>query len=116
MDLYKSMDERWDFPLNRLFELTLFTMKLALLSALQLWLVAFQVSATGHVPVTVTVKGVTAVAETDDNFVCATLDWWPPDKCNYNQCPWGKASVLNLVSLALVFLSAVLVFSFSVFR
>ncbi|XP_068656282.1 heparanase-like protein 1 isoform X2 [Aristolochia californica] len=42
------------------------------------------------------VKGVTRVAETDDNFVCATLDWWPPEKCNYDQCPWGQSSVLNL--------------------
>ncbi|KAK6133885.1 hypothetical protein DH2020_032375 [Rehmannia glutinosa] len=22
------------------------------------------------------------------NFICATLDWWPQTKCNYNQCPW----------------------------
>ncbi|KAF3775875.1 Heparanase-like protein 2 [Nymphaea thermarum] len=65
-------------------------------SALLLWLVVFQVVAEGQEPVTVTVNGVTAIAETDDNFVCATLDWWPPNKCNYNQCPWGRASVLNL--------------------
>ncbi|KAF8378766.1 hypothetical protein HHK36_030115 [Tetracentron sinense] len=47
--------------------------------------------------VTITVKGVTSIARTDDNFVCATLDWWPTWKCNYNQCPWGKAGILNLV-------------------
>ncbi|MQL92420.1 hypothetical protein Taro_025041 [Colocasia esculenta] len=45
---------------------------------------------------TIVVRGSFVVAETDDNFVCATLDWWPPEKCNYNQCPWGRASVLNL--------------------
>ncbi|TYJ16949.1 hypothetical protein E1A91_A09G016500v1, partial [Gossypium mustelinum] len=38
----------------------------------------------------------TSIGETDDNFVCATLDWWPTEKCNYNQCPWGKAGLLNL--------------------
>ncbi|TYJ16957.1 hypothetical protein E1A91_A09G017300v1, partial [Gossypium mustelinum] len=38
----------------------------------------------------------TSIGETDDNFVCATLDWWPIEKCNYNQCPWGKAGLLNL--------------------
>ncbi|KAF3772448.1 Heparanase-like protein 1 [Nymphaea thermarum] len=73
-----------------------------------LWLVVFQVVAEGQEPVTVTVNGVTAIAETDDNFVCATLDWWPPNKCNYNQCPWGRASVLNLVGFVLVFLLAIL--------
>ncbi|KAF8399562.1 hypothetical protein HHK36_015429 [Tetracentron sinense] len=46
--------------------------------------------------VKITVKGVTSIAKTDDNFVCVTLDWWPPAKCNYNQCPWGKAGILNL--------------------
>ncbi|XP_077210369.1 heparanase-like protein 1 [Tasmannia lanceolata] len=46
--------------------------------------------------VIVTVKGVTAIAKTDDPFVCATLDWWPPGKCNYNQCPWGQSSIINL--------------------
>ncbi|XP_077211030.1 heparanase-like protein 1 [Tasmannia lanceolata] len=46
--------------------------------------------------VTVTVKGVVSIAKTDDNFVCATMDWWPPAKCNYNQCPWGNASIINL--------------------
>ncbi|THU74989.1 hypothetical protein C4D60_Mb04t39190 [Musa balbisiana] len=46
--------------------------------------------------VTIIVKGSEIVAETDDSFVCATLDWWPPQKCNYNQCPWGQSSVLNL--------------------
>lgn len=46
---------------------------------------------------TIIVNGSKTIAETDDNFVCATLDWWPPEKCNYNQCPWGQASILNLV-------------------
>lgn len=48
--------------------------------------------------VTITVKSVTNIATTDDNFVCATLDWWPEDKCDYGQCPWGKAGILNLVT------------------
>ncbi|KAM0951407.1 putative glycosidase [Dioscorea sansibarensis] len=46
--------------------------------------------------VTIIVRGSATISETDDNFVCATLDWWPPEKCNYNQCPWGQASILNL--------------------
>ncbi|XP_022151072.1 heparanase-like protein 2, partial [Momordica charantia] len=46
--------------------------------------------------VKVSVKGVTTIAETDDNFICATLDWWPANKCDYGQCPWGNAGILNL--------------------
>ncbi|XP_031269357.1 heparanase-like protein 2 [Pistacia vera] len=44
----------------------------------------------------VAVQGVTSIGTTDDNFVCATLDWWPVNKCDYDQCPWGKAGILNL--------------------
>ncbi|KAL7098990.1 hypothetical protein ACP275_09G054000 [Erythranthe tilingii] len=36
------------------------------------------------------------VAETDANYICATIDWWPQDKCNYNTCPWGSSSAVNL--------------------
>ncbi|CAI9785275.1 unnamed protein product [Fraxinus pennsylvanica] len=43
--------------------------------------------------VKVTVKGVTSIARTEDNFICATLDWWPSNKCDYNQCPWGRAGI-----------------------
>ncbi|GKV43871.1 hypothetical protein SLEP1_g51121 [Rubroshorea leprosula] len=46
--------------------------------------------------VKVTIKGATLIAGTDDNFVCATLNWWPSEKCDYNQCPWGEAGLFNL--------------------
>ncbi|GMI63533.1 glucuronidase 1 [Hibiscus trionum] len=46
--------------------------------------------------VNVVIHGVASIAKTDDNFVCVTLDWWPAEKCDYNQCPWGKAGILNL--------------------
>lgn len=49
--------------------------------------------------VKVTIKGATLIARTDDNFICATLDWWPSEKCDYNQCPWGEAGLFNLVFL-----------------
>ncbi|XP_051215082.1 heparanase-like protein 2 [Lolium perenne] len=45
---------------------------------------------------TVSVRAVTAISHTDDNFICATLDWWPKDKCNYGMCPWHDSSILNL--------------------
>ncbi|KAF0904971.1 hypothetical protein E2562_039215 [Oryza meyeriana var. granulata] len=53
------------------------------------------------------VDGRSAIAATDEDFVCATLDWWPPDKCDYGTCSWGLASLLNLVAdhpLVLAFL------------
>lgn len=53
--------------------------------------------------VEVFVKGVNSIAKTDDNFICATLDWWPSEKCDYNQCPWEKAGLLNLVCLSVFF-------------
>jgi len=28
-------------------------------------------------------------------YVCATLDWWPRDKCDYKRCPWRGASMLE---------------------
>lgn len=57
------------------------------------------------------VKRVTSIGTTDDNFVCATIDWWPADKCDYDQCPWGKAGILNLV-LIFHFISQSRVFFF----
>lgn len=47
---------------------------------------------------TVFINGTASIGITDHDFVCATLDWWPPDKCDYGTCSWGPASLLNLVS------------------
>ncbi|KAF3431529.1 hypothetical protein FNV43_RR26260 [Rhamnella rubrinervis] len=44
----------------------------------------------------VTIRGETSIAKTDDNFICATLDWWPRDKCDYDDCPWYNSGILNL--------------------
>ncbi|KAF5939149.1 hypothetical protein HYC85_023408 [Camellia sinensis] len=56
----------------------------------------FCVSLSSIEEVKVKVQGVTSIAKTDDNFVCVTLDWWPANKCDYNQCPWQEAGILNL--------------------
>ncbi|KAL7163783.1 hypothetical protein ACSBR2_039831 [Camellia fascicularis] len=56
----------------------------------------FSVSLSSIEEVKVKVQGVTSIAKTDDNFVCVTLDWWPANKCDYNQCPWQEAGILNL--------------------
>lgn len=47
---------------------------------------------------TVFVNGTVAIGSIDDDFVCATIDWWPPEKCDYGTCSWGSASLLHLVS------------------
>ncbi|KAL1325120.1 hypothetical protein AAHE18_13G138800 [Arachis hypogaea] len=56
------------------------------------------------------VKGVTNIATTDENFICATLDWWPSNKCDYNQCPWENAGILNLVFYLFIFSSNLIIF------
>lgn len=67
---------------------------LVFLSCLLLLGVTF---ATNMEQTTIVIDGTRQIAEIDENFVCATLDWWPPEKCNYDQCPWGYASLINLV-------------------
>ncbi|CAN6179096.1 unnamed protein product [Urochloa humidicola] len=57
------------------------------------------------------VDGRRAVASTGEDFVCATLDWWPPDKCDYGTCAWGRAGLLNLDLNSKVLLNAVRAFS-----
>lgn len=48
---------------------------------------------------TVNINGKNVIGLTDSDFICATLDWWPPEKCDYGTCSWDHASLLNLVCL-----------------
>lgn len=41
------------------------------------------------------VLGSSVASTVERGFVCATLDWWPADKCDYGRCPWGGASLLS---------------------
>jgi heparanase 1 len=54
---------------------------------------------------TVIIDGSSVIGNIDDDFVCATLDWWPPQKCDYGTCSWGLASLLNLVFFFIIFCS-----------
>ncbi|KAL5988099.1 hypothetical protein ACLOJK_035862 [Asimina triloba] len=60
---------------------------------------------------TVTINGSVAIAKTDKDFICATLDWWPPEKCDYGTCSWDLASLLNLDLSNTVLLNAIKAFS-----
>ncbi|EFJ07718.1 hypothetical protein SELMODRAFT_133100 [Selaginella moellendorffii] len=31
-----------------------------------------------------------------EGFLCATLDWWPAEKCDYGTCSWKDASLLTM--------------------
>ncbi|KAH7516050.1 hypothetical protein FEM48_Zijuj10G0093600 [Ziziphus jujuba var. spinosa] len=46
--------------------------------------------------VDVSINGETESATTDENYICATLDWWPDTECNNGYCSWIKSSVLNM--------------------
>ncbi|KAL8136064.1 heparanase-like protein 3 [Apium graveolens] len=60
---------------------------------------------------TVFVDGKNVIGVVDRDYVCATLDWWPPEKCDYGTCSWGKASLLNLDLTNEIFLKAIQAFS-----
>ncbi|KVH93764.1 Glycoside hydrolase, catalytic domain-containing protein [Cynara cardunculus var. scolymus] len=45
------------------------------------------------------INGKNAIAKIDSDFICATMDWWPPEKCDYGTCSWGHASLLNVIRL-----------------
>ncbi|KAG5582792.1 hypothetical protein H5410_053419 [Solanum commersonii] len=57
------------------------------------------------------IDGFSSIAKIDEDFICATLDWWPPSKCDYGTCSWGNASLLNLDLSNKVFFNAIRAFS-----
>ncbi|KZV57434.1 heparanase-like protein 3 [Dorcoceras hygrometricum] len=60
---------------------------------------------------TIRINGSAPIGIIDEDFICATMDWWPPTKCDYGTCSWGNASVLNLDLSNKILLSAIKAFS-----
>ncbi|XP_065848940.1 heparanase-like protein 3 [Euphorbia lathyris] len=60
---------------------------------------------------TVFIDGKTSIGKIDDDFICATLDWWPPEKCDYGTCSWNHASLINLDLNNIILLNAIKAFS-----
>ncbi|XP_071920949.1 heparanase-like protein 3 [Coffea arabica] len=57
------------------------------------------------------VDGISAIGEIDDAFICATLDWWLPEKYDYGTYSWDHASLLNQDLNNIILLNAVKAFS-----
>lgn len=57
------------------------------------------------------IDGGSSIGMTDADFICATMDWWPPTKCDYGTCSWGDASLLNLDISNKILLNAIKAFS-----
>ncbi|KAK9268704.1 hypothetical protein L1049_000465 [Liquidambar formosana] len=69
------------------------------------------VGGNGTVEGTVFIDGKSAIGKINSHFICATLDWWPPEKCDYGTCSWDHASFLNLDLSNKILLNAVKAFS-----
>ena len=53
------------------------------------------ISSSRAMPRTIAVLDASRVSHVSERFLCATLDWWPGDKCDYGRCPWAGGSMLD---------------------
>ncbi|KAH9624415.1 hypothetical protein KSS87_003434 [Heliosperma pusillum] len=58
-----------------------------LMGMLSISIVYVNASSVERVEGVVYIDGKVGIAEIDENFICATLDWWPPEKCDYAFSP-----------------------------
>ncbi|XP_068642893.1 heparanase-like protein 3 [Aristolochia californica] len=83
----------------------------ALIFVLHLGQIAWGALESAVVHGTVSINGSSAIGRIDGDYVCATLDWWPPEKCDYGSCSWDHASLLNLDLSNIILLNAIKAFS-----
>lgn len=57
---------------------------------------AYVVAAGTPASLPVHIEGDVAVNNATAGFVCACVDWWPNDKCDYGNCSWAHSSVLTV--------------------
>lgn len=57
------------------------------------------------------VNGKSSIGRIDSDYICATMDWWPPEKCDYGTCAWDHASMLNVDLNNTIFFNAIKAFS-----
>lgn len=88
-------EEIGKFQMGLLFSLTVLLFLLLMVCLSMKTIVSLDVNV---VEGSVNVNGTASIGYIDEDFICATLDWWPPEKCDYGSCSWGNASLLNLVS------------------
>ncbi|KAF8027773.1 hypothetical protein BT93_E0636 [Corymbia citriodora subsp. variegata] len=81
------------------------------LGVLVFWVYHNSSSAVSQSSGTLFINGTASIAETDYDYICATLDWWPPEKCDYGACSWGRATLLTLDLENKLLLNAVKAFS-----
>lgn len=72
---------------------------LVLLISLPAILLAKEINFAKMLYAKIAVNGSTTIGETDDNYICATIDWFPSDTCRYNYCMLQNSSAITLVSI-----------------
>lgn len=45
----------------------------------------------------VVIHGRAVIGRIDNDFVCATLDWWPPEKCDFGSCFSAQSGIHSSV-------------------
>ncbi|XP_059441700.1 heparanase-like protein 1 [Corylus avellana] len=72
------------------------TLFLGLLVSVPAILLAKEINFDKMLVANIVVTGNKTIGETDDNYVCATIDWFPSDTCRYNYCMLQNSSAITL--------------------
>jgi hypothetical protein len=87
------------FDLTMGFTSLMITLFLVLLVSVPAILLAKEINFDKKHVANIIVTGNETIGETDDNYICATIDWFPSDTCRYNYCMLQNSSAITLVSI-----------------